>query len=78
MAAIRRKSRGESLLVRYLILGGWALFCLVPVLWFLSIGLRPRTEIITPRPIYVPTLSLDAWHMIWEDWPMAKIGRASL
>jgi len=56
MAAQRKKrSRSESLLVRYLILGAWALFCLVPVLWFLSIGLRPRTEIITPQPIYWPT-----------------------
>ena len=73
-----RKSRGESLAIRYLILGGWALFCLTPVLWFLSIGFRPRTEIITPQPIYWPTFSLDAWHMIWEDWPMAKYLRNSV
>ncbi len=71
MASVRKK-RGESLLVRYLILGAWAVVCLAPVLWFLSIGLRPRVEIITPQPIYWPTFSLDAWHMIWEDWPMAK------
>lgn len=71
MASVR-KSRGESLLVRYLVLGSWAVICLLPVVWFLSIGLRPRTEIITPTPIYWPTFSLDAWHMIWEDWPMAK------
>ncbi len=73
-----RRSRGESLFLRYLILGTWALFCLVPVLWFLSIGFRPRTEIITPQPIYFPTFSLDAWHMIWEDWPMAKYLRNSV
>lgn len=73
-----RRSRSESLFVRYLVLGAWALFCLAPVLWFLSIGLRPRTEIITPQPIYIPTLSLDAWHMIWEDWPMAKYLRNSV
>lgn len=48
MASQRRK-RGENLFVRYLILGAWALFCLMPVLWFLSIGLRPRVEIITPQ-----------------------------
>jgi multiple sugar transport system permease protein len=78
VASQRKKSRGESLLLRYLILGGWALFCLTPVLWFLSIGLRPRTEIITPTPIYWPTLSLDAWHMIWSDWPMAKYLRNSV
>ncbi|MCY6383022.1 carbohydrate ABC transporter permease [Hoeflea prorocentri] len=77
MASIRR-SGGERLWIRYLILGSWALFCLAPVLWFLSIGLRPRTEIITPQPIYWPTFSLDAWHMLWSDWPMAKYLRNSV
>lgn len=66
------KRRTESLLLRYLVLGGWALFCLAPILWFLSIGLRPRTEIISAQPIYLPSLSLDAWHMIWTAWPMAR------
>ena len=74
----QRKNTREALSIRYLVLGAWALFCLVPVIWFLSIGLRPRTEIITPTPIYIPTLSLDAWHMIWEDWPMAKYLRNSV
>ena len=74
----QRKNTREALFIRYLVLGAWALFCLVPVLWFLSIGLRPRTEIITPTPIYIPTLSLDAWNMIWEDWPMAKYLRNSV
>ena len=74
----QRKNTREALFIRYLVLGAWALFCLVPVIWFLSIGLRPRTEIITPTPIYIPTLSLDAWHMIWEDWPMAKYLRNSV
>lgn len=76
MAARRR--RGESRVIRYIVLGAWALFCLVPVLWFLSIGLRPRVEIITPQPIYLPTLSLDAWDMIWSDWPMAQYLRNSV
>lgn len=71
MASVR-KSRGENLFIRYLILGAWALFCLMPVLWFLTIGLRPRIEIITPQPVYFPTFSLEAWRMIWEDWPMAQ------
>lgn len=71
MASVRR-TRGENLYIRYLILGAWALFCLMPVIWFLSIGFRPRVEIINPRPIYFPTFSLEAWRMIWEDWPMAK------
>ena len=77
MAAARRK-KGESRFIRYLVLGGWALFCLAPVLWFLSIGLRPRTEIITPEPIYWPSFSLDAWRMIWTDWPMAHYLKNSL
>ncbi|GIX13459.1 MAG: ABC transporter permease [Paracoccaceae bacterium] len=77
MASLRT-TRRDSRLLRYLILGTWALVCLVPVAWFLSIGLRPRVEIITPRPIYWPTFSLDAWHMIWEDWPMARYLRNSV
>lgn len=77
MASMRRR-RGESRFIRYLILGAWALFCLAPVLWFLSIGLRPRTEIITPQPVYWPTFSLDAWHMIWSDWPMGSYLRNSI
>ena len=76
--ASQRRTGGEKLYIRYLILGSWALFCLAPVLWFLSIGLRPRVEIITPQPIYWPTFSLDAWHMIWEDWPMARYLRNSV
>lgn len=78
MASQRKKTKGENLVLRYLILGGWALFCLAPVLWFLSIGLRPRTEIITPQPIYFPSFSLDAWHMIWSDWPMGRYLRNSI
>ncbi len=72
------RSVSESRLVRYLILGAWGLFCLVPILWFLSIGLRPRTEIVTPEPIYFPTFSLDAWRAIWSDWPMAAYLRNSV
>jgi multiple sugar transport system permease protein len=67
-----RKSRGENRVLGYLVLGSWALVCLVPILWFLSIGLRPRVEIITPEPIYWPTFSLDAWHQLWEQWPIAR------
>lgn len=77
MASVRR-SRGESLVVRYLILGAWAVVCLAPILWFLSIGFRPRTEIITPRPIFWPTWSLDAWRALWADWPVASFLRNSV
>ncbi len=74
----KRRQKGDSLVLRYLVLGAWALVCVVPILWFLSIGFRPRTEIITPQPIYWPTWSLDAWHMIWSDWPMAHYLRNSV
>ena len=73
----KRRFRASSL-VRSLVLLAWALVCLLPVVWFLSIGLRPRVEIIAPRPIYVPTLTLDAWHMIWTEWPMLEYLRNSI
>ena len=73
-----RRSKGDSRVVRYLILGTWAVICLAPTLWFLSIGLRPRIEIVTPQPIYWPTLSLEAWHRLWEQWPMAHYLRNSV
>ena len=73
-----RKSRGESMILRYLVLGAWALVCLAPILWFLSIGFRPRTEIVTPRPIYLPSLSLDAWRMLLTDWPIFEYLRNSV
>ncbi|MCA3446037.1 MAG: carbohydrate ABC transporter permease [Rhodobacter sp.] len=73
-----RKSRGESLLLRYLVLGSWALVCLLPILWFGTIALRPRTEIVTPQPIYWPTWSLDAWHLLMSDWPIALYLRNSV
>ena len=73
-----RKSRRESLVLRYVVLGTWALVCLLPILWFLSIAFRPRTEIITPQPIYWPTFSLDAWHLLISDWPIAQYLRNSV
>ena len=67
----KRKNRRESMVIRYLVLGSWALVCLAPILWFLSIAFRPRTEIIGTHPIYWPTLSLDAWYALLNDWPIA-------
>lgn len=78
MAARRRRHLSESRVLRTTVLLAWAVFCLAPILWFLSIGLRPRTEIVTPEPIYVPTFSLDAWRAIWSDWPMAAYLRNSV
>ena len=68
----------ESRLLRYIVLGSWLLFCIAPIIWFITIGFRPRTEIITPQPVYWPTFSLDAWNMIWRDWPMASYLRNSV
>lgn len=76
MASKSRSS--ESLFLRYVVLFAWAAFCLAPILWFLSIGLRPRTEIISAEPIYWPHFSLDAWNMIWTDWPMGNYLRNSV
>lgn len=76
---MRKKTTSrENLFVRYLILGSWAVVCLAPTLWFLTIGLRPRVEIVTPQPIYWPTFSLDAWYQLFEQWPMAKFLRNSV
>ena len=60
------------MVLRYLVLGSWALVCLAPILWFLTIAFRPRTEIITPSPIYWPTFSLDAWNLLINDWPIVS------
>jgi multiple sugar transport system permease protein len=72
------KTRGESMLLRYLVLGSWALVCLLPILWFGTIAFRPRTEVITPQPIYWPIFSLDAWRLLISDWPIAQYLRNSV
>jgi multiple sugar transport system permease protein len=77
-AKAARKTRGESMLLRYLVLGSWALVCLLPILWFGTIAFRPRTEVITPQPIYWPTFSLDAWRLLISDWPIAQYLRNSV
>lgn len=41
-------------------------------------GLPPRTEIITPQPIYWPNWSLDAWYLLTSDWPIAQYLRNSV
>lgn len=72
MKTPRRARRAGSVVLRYLVLGSWALVCLAPILWFLTIAFRPRTEIITPSPIYWPTFSLDAWNLLINDWPIVN------
>lgn len=56
--------------VRTIILGVWGLFCLLPIIFFASIALRPRNEIIAPKPIYFPTISIETWAKIWAEWPI--------
>lgn len=77
MSSVRRQS-GDRRLLRYLVLGSWALACLMPILWFLTIAFRPRTEIVLPEPIFWPTFALDAWHLLVSDWPIASYLRNSL
>jgi multiple sugar transport system permease protein len=60
------------------VLGSWALVCLLPILWFLTIAFRARTEIILPEPVYLPTFALDAWHLLVSDWPIAQYLRNSV
>jgi len=74
----RKRSSRESVLLRYIVLGAWAVVCLAPILWFLTIAFRPRTEIIVPHPIYWPTFTLDAWHLLVSDWPIAQYLRNSI
>jgi multiple sugar transport system permease protein len=69
--AIRRSSASSTIL-RIAILGAWSLFCLAPILYFATIALRPRNQIITPHPIYFPTITTETWAKIWHDWPISN------
>ena len=55
---------------RTIILSIWGLFCLLPIVFFATIALRPRNEIIAPSPIYFPTISIETWAKIWAEWPI--------
>jgi multiple sugar transport system permease protein len=59
-----------SSVFRVAILVAWALFCLLPIIFFASVALRPRNEIIAPQPIYFPTISIETWAKIWAEWPI--------
>jgi multiple sugar transport system permease protein len=56
----------------WIVLTAWALFALLPIIYFASIALRPRNEIIAPVPIYFPTLTIETWAKIWAEWPIAQ------
>ena len=32
--------------------------------------MRPRNEIIAPEPIYFPTLTIETWAKIMDEWPL--------
>jgi multiple sugar transport system permease protein len=50
----------------------WGAICLLPIIFFASIALRPRNEIIAPSPIYFPTISMETWAKIFAEWPIAN------
>lgn len=54
----------------WIVLTIWGLFALLPIIYFASIALRPRNEIIAPVPIYFPTLTTETWAKIWNEWPI--------
>jgi multiple sugar transport system permease protein len=65
-------------LMRKIILAAWGIFCFLPILWFATIALRPRNEIISPQPIYFPTLTIETWAKIWEEWPIMNYFKNSV
>ncbi len=54
----------------WIVLTIWGTFALLPIIYFASIALRPRNEIIAPVPIYFPTLTTETWTKIWTEWPI--------
>ena len=54
----------------WMVLTIWGAFAFLPILYFASIALRPRNEIIAPQPIYFPTLTIETWAKIWNEWPI--------
>lgn len=54
----------------WIVLAVWGVFSFLPILYFASIALRPRNEIIAPRPIYFPTITTETWAKIWTEWPI--------
>jgi multiple sugar transport system permease protein len=64
------QNKAQSSVFRTIVLGIWGLFCLLPIIFFATIALRPRNEIIAPEPIYFPTLSIETWAKIWAEWPI--------
>jgi len=56
----------------------WGAICLLPILYFATIALRPRNEIIAPQPIYFPTISMETWAKIFAEWPIMNYFKNSM
>jgi multiple sugar transport system permease protein len=70
--------RSQRSIVATAILAVWGLVCLLPILFFATIALRPRNEIIAPEPIYFPTISIETWAKIWAEWPIMNYFKNSM
>jgi multiple sugar transport system permease protein len=72
------RKRRERSIAGNLILAVWGLVCLLPIVFFATIALRPRNEIIAPQPIYFPTISIETWAKIWAEWPIMTYFKNSM
>ncbi len=72
------KKSSASLWLCKLALTLWGIICFLPILYFASIALRPRNEIIAPEPIYFPTLTIETWAKIMEEWPLVTYFKNSV
>ncbi len=61
-----------------LVLWIWGAICLLPIIYFASIALRPRNEIVAPYPIYFPTISMETWAKIFNEWPIMSYFKNSI
>jgi multiple sugar transport system permease protein len=73
--AARTRSRSVA---GTMILAAWGLLSLLPIVFFASIALRPRNEIIAPKPIYFPTITVETWAKIWAEWPIMTYFKNSM
>jgi multiple sugar transport system permease protein len=64
------KKRLEGPSWGWIVLTIWGVIALLPIIYFASIALRPRNEIIAPVPIYFPTITTETWFKIWTEWPI--------
>jgi multiple sugar transport system permease protein len=72
------KKRFEASSWSSVVLWIWGAICFLPILYFASIALRPRNEIIAPYPIYFPTISMETWAKIFAEWPILSYFKNSM